>query len=64
MEKSKVEINIHNQTYTILSTAENVVGSFLVEVARLEPSEERSSAHGCLDDPVRDLNVADLPRGE
>jgi hypothetical protein len=40
------------------------MSSFLVEVARLEPSEERCAAHGWLNDPVRDFDIADLPRGE
>ena len=53
-----------HKSYAVLSTAEDVVSCFLVKMAWLEPTEKGCTSHGDLHDPVRDLNIADLPRCE
>ena len=53
-----------HQTDAVLGAGQQEVRSFLIEVARLQPAKQRGAAHGALDNAVRDLDIANLPRSK
>ena len=57
--------NLHtrkNQTDIILSSVQQEVCCFFIEVARLQPAKQRGTTHGTLDDTVFDFYVANFKR--
>ena len=50
------------QAHVFLGTVENMVRSFLVKMAGLQPAKQGCTAHRGLHDAVFNLHIADLPR--
>ena len=53
-----------DQADAVLRAVEEEVGGLLVEVVRLQPTEEGGAAHGTLYDAVRYFHIANLPRSK
>ena len=53
-----------DQAAVVLGDGLQKPGRFLVEMVGFRPPEDARSAHGSKDDPVLDLDIADLPRGK
>ena len=53
-----------HQTDAVLGAGQQEVRSFLIKVAWLQPAKQRGAAHGALDNAVRDLDIANLPRSK